>query len=134
MTITGEPRRIVSPDGLRAGHNASGADIAKNLFVRIVPAGTDNPTQISLPLAGGPVFGGTMQIIKNGQNGDVQTDQRATIVAGAGGVTVGMKLAATVAGAAVAAVSGDNIVGTAVTAAAATEIAEVELKDEGAMP
>ena len=134
MAITGEPRRIVSPDGLRAAKNDTGADIGKNLFVQIKPGGTDNPTEIQLPGAGTAVWGGTMQLIKDGQNGDVQIDQRATIVAGAGGVTVGAKVTTDGTGKAVVATTGDIIAGDAVTAAASGEIAEIELKDQGAAP
>ncbi len=123
-----EPRAIVPEKGIRAGKNSSGADIAKAVFVQLVAAGTEDPNQIQLPAgAGQEVYGVTMNGIKNGQNGDVQTTGRARVLAGSGGLAVGQKVAATTAGAGVNAVTGNIVVGICAVAAVAGQVAEVEL-------
>lgn len=124
-----EPRRIVPDKGIRPGRNSSGADIAAKVAVQLVPAGTQDPNQIRLPNAAGErIYGLTMGLIKNGQIGDIQTEGRGIILAGAGGLAVDQKVAVTTAGAGVnAATATHNIIGTCVAAAAAGDYAEIEL-------
>jgi len=119
---------VIVPDkGIRAVKNLSGADIARAVFVSLVAAGQEDPYQVALPAAGAKILGCTMNGIKNGQIGDVQVEGRTRVLAGAGGIAAGQEVAATTAGAAVAAVAGNVIAGVCVRAAAAGQIGEVEL-------
>jgi hypothetical protein len=123
-----EPRAIVYDKGIRPGLNSTGADIAKSVFVQLVAAGTEDPNQVQLPSgAGVAIYGVTMGIIKNGQIGDIQVEGRAKLLAGAGGLAVGGKVATTTAGAGVTAATTNIVVAKCVAAAAAASIAEVEL-------
>lgn len=124
-----EPRAIVNDKGIRPGRNSTGSDIAKAVAVQLVAAGTEDPNQIQLPSgAGVDVYGVTMGIIKNGQIGDLQTEGRVRLLAGAGGLAVGQRVAVTVAGAGVLAVTGNVVIGKCVAAAAAGVVGEVELQ------
>lgn len=123
-----EPRAIVPEKGIRPGRNSTGSDIAKSVAVQLVAAGTEDPNQVQLPSgAGVAIYGVTMGPIKNGQIGDLQVEGRTRLLAGAGGLAVGNKVAITTAGAGVLAVTGNIVVGICVAAAAAASIAEVEL-------
>jgi hypothetical protein len=131
-----ETRSIVPDKGIRAGKNSSGAEIARNVFVRVVPGGTTDPTQISLPALGGPVYGvnvaGGVSTsgefgLPNGHIGDVQSEGRARVKASAA-VAVGANISTTAAGLAKTAAVGEIVVGRSVTAAAAlNDLLEVEL-------
>ncbi len=130
--------RVIAPDkGFRPGLNESGADIAKSVFVSIDAAGSV-PDSVILPTAGGEALGVTAQVLANttpNSRGDVQIQGRAVVLVGAGGVTAGAEVSADVAGAAVlAGTSGWRILGKAITTAAATEFAEIELATAGLGP
>jgi len=120
---------VIVPDkGIRAVRNSTGADLAAGVFVQLVPAGTEDPYQVRLPSAGGgKTLGVTMNIIKNGQIGDVQVEGRTRVLAGAGGIAAGADVASTTAGAAVTAATGNYVGGVCVRAAAAGDLGEVEL-------
>jgi len=122
---------VIVPDkGIRPGKNSSGADIATAVFVSIVAAGTEDPTQVRLPASAGvKIFGCVMAAggLKDGQNGDIQVEGRTRVLAGAGGIAVGQDVATTIAGAAVLAVSGNVVAGVCVKAATAGAYGEVEL-------
>jgi hypothetical protein len=123
-----QPTSIVPDKGGRPGKNSSGADIAQFRAVQIVPAGTEDPTQIRLPsAAGASIYGVTMNAIKDGQIGDVQIEGKVPVLAGAGGIAVGADLAVTTAGAFVTAVTGNIVVAKCVKAAAAGAYGEAEL-------
>lgn len=126
---------VIVPDkGVRPGRNSSGADIAAAVFVQLVPAGTDDPSQVRLPsAAGAKVFGVTMNGIKNGQIGDVQVEGKVRVLAGAGGIALGQDVTTTTAGAAVAAASGNTVAGVCVTPAAAGSLGEIEFRNAGAV-
>lgn len=130
-----QPTAIVPDKGIRGGRNSSGSTIAANVFVQIVPAGTSDPTQVRLPNAAGDAcYGVTMRAIDDGECGDIQTEGKAIVLAGAGGIAVGAKLAVTTAGAVVTAAAGNTIVGKCVKAAAAGALGEIELHADGAVP
>lgn len=133
-----EPRAIVPEKGIRPGLNSTGSPLAKFVAVAMTAAGTDDPTEIELPSAGGKIYGVVVSSqvrvdvtpdvgIPDGQIGDIQVEGRVPMLVGAGGVTAGADVAVTVAGAAVVATTGDIVVGKAMQAAAAADYVEVEL-------
>jgi len=127
-----EPRAIVPDKGIRPGLNSTGSDIAKCVAVAMAAGGTEDPTEIELPAAGGKIYGivksGTLTTgIPNGQIGDIQVEGRAPCLVGSGGVTNGDDLAVTTAGAVVVATTGDIVIGKAMITAAAAAYTEVEL-------
>lgn len=133
-----EPRAIVPEKGIRPGYNGTGSDLAKYVAVAVTAAGQDDPTEIELPAAGGKIYGVVVSSkvrvdvtpdvgIPNGEVGDIQVEGRVPMLVGTGGVAVGNAVAVDAAGAAVVAASGNIVIGEAVTAAADTEFAEIEL-------
>ena len=123
-----EPRAIVPDKGIRPGLNATGVEIAKSVCVQLESSGEVDT--IALPAAGGPIYGVTAEVIpvtSPNTRGDVQVDGRAVVLVGAGGVTQGDALQATATGAVILAAAADIVIGVALTTAADTEFAEVEL-------
>lgn len=131
----GEPRRIVPADFVRSKKNSSGSDIAANTVVMldstadlvILPSGTTVP-----------MFGVTMEVIKNGYWGSVQVMGMAVCRAHGALATPGVKLMPTTAGRvdAWSAGAGTNaalvgLLGT--TAGAQDDLVEVELAGPGAI-
>lgn len=132
-----EPRAIVPEKGCRPGLNSTGSDIAQNVAVAMAAGGSEDPTEIELPAAGGKIYGivksgsvvlgGADPGIKDGEIGDIQVEGRAPCLVGAGGVTNGDDLQVTVAGAVIVAATGDIVIGKAMITAADGDFTEVEL-------
>ncbi len=136
-----EPRAIVPEKGIRPGLNSTGSDIAKHVLVQMAAAGTEDPTEIELSDAGGPVFGVVVSSqvrvdvtpdvgIPNGQIGDIQVEGRAVILA-AGAIPSGSLVMATATGAVIVATATNTPIGKAVTVGVDTEFLEVELAGPG---
>lgn len=119
-----EPRRIVPDGAFRPGLNLSGSTIPANRIVR------DSTAVDQIVLANNATAsfkGATQGAIPTGTAGDVQTAGKATVEAGAA-VAKSVFVTSDSVGRAILAVTGDFILGkTAVAAAAAGQVLEVEL-------
>lgn len=136
-----EPRAIVPEKGIRPGLNSTGSSIAKHVLVQVVAAGTDDPTEIELPTAGGPVFGAVVasQVrvnvspdvgIPDGEIGDIQVEGRVPVLA-AGAIPIGSLVMATATGAVIVATATNTPIGKALSVGVDTEFLEVELAGPG---
>lgn len=131
-----EPRSIVPEKGLRPGKNTTVAAIPTHSVVALVADGDEDPHEIELPAAGGPIYGVSLQhgVTEAGETGlgvghigDIQVEGRAICIAGEL-LTVGMELAATVEGKLSEATTGDIVVARCMSAAAAEDdLFEAEL-------
>lgn len=134
-----QPRAIVPDKAGRPVKNSTGSDIAKYVAVQLDPTDTTNdPPEVVLPGAGEKIYGVVTSAstrvgvspdvgIEDGNIGDVQTEGRTPMLVGTGGLTLGDDVAVDAAGAAVAAATGDIVIGKALTTMAAAGFAEVEL-------
>ena len=122
-----QPRSI--PEGLRAGLNKSGADLAAGVVV--VLDGT-NFEGIKLPASADDAqLGITMNAIPNGTYGDVQTRGVAVGLSG-GAISAGARLGANTAGKLIPIASGKAFIGIAKTDASDGDLFELELCGPGA--
>lgn len=116
MTTTNLPDYTVTGD-VRPGRNRSGADIGKYLVVKLDAANA--PNALALTAADTDVaIGVTMELIKNGYNGDVLTRGRHRVTA-SGAIAAGVKIAPDANGKVKAAAAGDTVIGTSEDAATA---------------
>ncbi len=118
--------RQVDAASIRAGLNLTGGgtSIPKE---RLVQRGSANHEVALCTGVGDIAMGVTMQVIKDGVTGDIQTFRKATVEAGAA-ISRGAEITSDAVGRAVTAVSTNQSHGVAVTAAGALgELLEVEL-------
>jgi len=122
-----EPRRIVPDLGVRGRLNETGSAIAKNLIVR---RHTNVDTIQPVTANSQQPLGVTMESVADGATGDVQVEGKATVIAGAA-VAIGALVTGNASSRAITAASGQFVLGTAETAAAADgDIIEVELASQ----
>lgn len=106
ITIQGE---VVDAFGIRPGRNRSGADIPKGYGVVFVSADGIDCVEVA-DAAGERCAGVTMEIIKDGYNGNVCIKGRTRIVAGAA-INAGAKIAVGSNGKFITAASGHHVAG-----------------------
>lgn len=126
-----QARAIVSSDGVRPGVNDTGAAIAAHLILRLDPANGVDRIRLATA-ATQALYGVSMQIIPDAGSGDVQTEKKAVVLAGAA-VAIGDTVVADATSRAIASTADNQfILGTAITLAlAAGDEIEVELAPPG---
>lgn len=137
-----QARAIVGEKDVRPIKNETGAEIAKSVFVALDPTDTvADPPLVTLPSLGGEVYGVNISSqvrvdvtpdggLPDTEIGDCQVDGVAVVIA-SGAIALQDPIAATAAGLAIAAVSGNIVIGKAVVPAADTEEVEVALAGAG---
>jgi hypothetical protein len=114
---------VTAPDS-RNAKNTSGADIALGTIVALAATGK---AEIAVCGAGALAYGVAAEDIADGYWGRVQRGGIAKVIASAA-LTVGGEVASDAVGKAADATTGDRVLGSALTAAGADEIAEVDLQ------
>jgi hypothetical protein len=121
--------RVIAPES-RSVENTSGSAIAKGTILAAAATGTDGLVEVAAAGAGVLAYGVASEAIADGAVGRAQVRGVALVLAGAA-LTIGGEVASDASGNAVDATTGDRVLGTALTAAGAGLLAEVDLAGFG---
>jgi len=128
--MSGEPRVQVDPNDIRSGKNTSGSEMAQGVIVKLKASPTvDDEVDLEATNTG-VIYGVTMQVIADGEWGNIQIRGRAKVLAG-GTIAVGARVMPTTGGKSLTATAGNSVLGQAVTAGSSDAIHEVELAGPG---